>query len=84
MYIIRFLILHLKLNIVDSYKCLGHIKLSTDNDSPDIIRQMGLLHARTNTLTWNFRKCVINVKLCVFQAYVTQFYGCSTWNRFTV
>ena len=45
---------------------------------------MGLLYARTNTLIRKFSKCDINVKLCLFQAYCTQFYGCSTWKRFKV
>ena len=29
-------------------------------------------------------RCDINVKLCLFQAYCTQFYGCSTWKIFKV
>ena len=29
-----------------------------------------------------FSKCDMNVKLCLFRAYCTQCYGCSTWKRF--
>jgi len=72
------------LNTVDSCKHLGHIISSTDDDNPDMIRQMGLLYARTNMLIRKFSKCDINVKLCLFRAYCTQFYGCSTWKRFKV
>jgi len=72
------------LNTVDSCKYLGHIISATDDDNPDIVRQMGLLYARTNMLIRKFSKCDINVKLCLFRAYCTQFYGCSTWKRFKV
>ena len=72
------------LNTVDSCKYLGHIISATDDDNLDIVRQMGLLYARTNMLIRKFSKCDINVKLCLFRAYCTQFYGCSTWKRFTV
>jgi len=50
----------------------------------NIIRQMGLLYARTNMSIRKFGKCDINVKLCLFRAYCIQFYGCSTWKRFKV
>ena len=56
------------LNIADRCKYLGHIISSTDDDNPDIIRQMGLLYARTNMLIRKFGKCDINVKLCLFRA----------------
>ena len=72
------------LNTVDSCKYLGHILSSTDDDNPDIIRQMGMLYARTNMLIRKFSKCDVNVKLCLFRAYCTQFYGCSTWKRFKI
>ena len=67
---------------VDSCKYLGHIISATDDDNPDIVRQMGLLYARTNMLIRKFSKCDLNVKLCLFRAYCTQFFGCSTWKRF--
>jgi len=61
---------------------IGHIISATDDDNLDIVRQMGLLYATTNMLIRKFSKCDINVKLCLFRAYCTQFYGCSTWKRF--
>jgi len=51
------------LNTVDSCKYLGHIISATDDDNLDIVRQMGLLYARTNMLIRKFSKCDINVKL---------------------
>ena len=35
------------LNTVDSCKYLGHIISATNDDNLDIVRQMGLLYART-------------------------------------
>jgi len=60
-------------NTVDSCKYLGHIISATDDDNPDIVRQMGLLCARTNMLIRKFSKCGIDVKLCLFRAYCSQF-----------
>jgi len=59
------------LNAADSCKYLGHIISATDDDNLDIVRQMGLLYARTNMLIRKFSKCDINVKLCLFRAYCT-------------
>ena len=44
-----------------SKACICHISyllvlVSTDDDNPDIIRQMGLLYARTNMLIRKFGK----------------------------
>ena len=81
---INFTLNGLILNTVTSCKYVGHIISATDDDNLDIVRQMGLLYARTNMLIRKFSKCDINVKLCLFRAYFTQFYGCSTWKRFKV
>jgi len=56
------------LNTVDRCKYLVHIISSTDDDNPDIIRQMGLLYDRTTMLIRKFSKYDINVKLCLFRA----------------
>jgi len=54
------------LNTVNSCKNLGHIISATDDDKLYIVRQMGLLYARTNMLIRKYSKCDINVKLCLF------------------
>ena len=54
------------LNIADRCKYLGHIS-SAEDDNPGIIRQMGLLYARTNMLIRKFGKCDINVKRVSFE-----------------
>jgi len=59
------------LDTANSCKYLGHIISATDDDNLDIVRQMGLLYARTNMLIRKFSKCDINVKLCLFRAYCT-------------
>jgi len=61
------------LNTVDSCKYLGLIISAADDDNLDIVRQMGLLYARTNMLIRKFSKCDINVKLCLLRVYCTQF-----------
>ena len=66
------------LNTVDSCKYLGHIISATDDDNLDIVLQMGLLYARTNMLIRKFSNFDINVKLCLFRAHCTQFYGLLT------
>ena len=72
------------LNIVDSYKYLGHVISSVSDDNLDIARQMRLLYARTNVLIRKFCKCSRNVKLCLFRAYCIQFYGAGLWNSFNL
>jgi len=70
------------LNVVDSCKYLGHIIFSVNDDDQDIARQMSLLYARANMLIQKFSKCSRDVKLCLFRAYCTQFYGAELWQCF--
>jgi len=58
---------------VDSCEYLGYIISSTGDDNPHVIRQMGFLYKKTNMLIRRFSKCGINVKLCLFRTYYTQF-----------
>jgi hypothetical protein len=72
------------LNIVDSYKYLGHVISPVSDDNLDIARQMRLLYARTNVLIRKFGKCSQDVKLCLFRAYCIQFYGAGLWETFNI
>ena len=72
------------LNIVDSYKYLGHVISPVSDDNLDIARQMRLLYARTNVLIRKFGKCSKDVKLCLFRAYCIQFYGAGLWETFNI
>ena len=70
------------LNVVNNSKYLGHIISSVNDDSQDIAQQMSLLYARANMLIQKFSKCSRDVKLCLFRAYRTQFYGAELWKCF--
>jgi len=53
-----------------------------NDDNQDIARQMSLLYARANMLIRKFSNCSRDVKLCLFRAYCTQFYGAELWKCF--
>jgi hypothetical protein len=72
------------LETVNSCKYLGHVISSVSDDNADIIRQMGLLYAKANVLIRRFNKCSRDVKLCLFRAHCTQFYGAALWERFNI
>ena len=72
------------LNVVSSYKYLGHVISPVSDDNLDIARQMSLLYARTNVLIRKFGKCSRQVKLCLFRAYCIQFYGAGLWETFNI
>lgn len=72
------------LETVDSCKYLGHVISSVADDNTDIIRQMALFYAKANVLIRKFSKCSRDVKLCLFRAYCTQFYGAALWERFNI
>ena len=72
------------LNIVDSYKYLGHVISPVSDDNLDIARQMRLLYARTNVIIRKFGKHSKDVKLCLFRAYCIQFYGAGLWETFNI
>ena len=65
-----------ELTVVENFKYLGHIISSLmSDDNQDIARQMSLLYARANVIIRKFSKCSREVKLCLFRAHCTQFYG---------
>ena len=60
-------------DVVNSYRHLGHVISCVTDDNTDILRQMSLLYARTNVLLRKFSKCSKAVKLCRFRAHCKQF-----------
>ena len=70
------------LDVVNSYRYLGHVISCVTDNNTDILRQMSLLYARTNVLIRKFSKCSQAVELCLFRAHCIQFYGASLWERF--
>ena len=67
------------LDVVNSYRYLGHVISCVTDDNTDILRQMSLLYARTNVLLRKYSKCSQAVELCLFRAHCIQLYGASLW-----
>lgn len=70
------------LNVVSSFKYLGHIVSALTFDNDDILHQMSLLYARANVLIRKFSKCSHDIKLCLFRTYCTNFYGAALWEQY--
>lgn len=73
-----------QLTTVDKCKYLGHLISNVNEDNDDMLRQMGLLFARTNFLIRKFSKCSRIVKLSLFKTFCVNFYCVALWNSFTV
>ena len=72
------------LNVVDSFKYLGHIISTVSDDNDDILNQLSMFFARANVLLRRFGKCNVSVKLCLFKTFCTQFYGAALWQRYNI
>ena len=72
------------LNVVTSFKYLGHIVSTVTADNDDILHQMSLLYARANVLIRKFSRCSRDVKLCLFRTYCVNFYGIALWKQYNV
>ena len=70
------------LAFVDSFKYIGHWISNDLYDDAHILKQMGLLYARTNFLIRKFGRCSISVKLCLFETYCINFYGIELWSKY--
>ena len=53
------------LDVVNSYRYLGHVISCVTDDNTDILRHLSLLYARTNVLLRKFTKCSQAVTDCV-------------------
>ena len=71
------------LSVVSSFKYLGHFVSALTGDNDDILHQMNLLYARANVLIRKFSKCSRDIKLCLFRAYCTNFYGIALWKQYS-
>ena len=61
--------------MVDNVKYLG-IMLNEDlNDKGEILKQIGKLYARCNTVLRKFRKCSQEVKKALFTSFCTNIYS---------
>ena len=62
------------LNFTKEAKYLGFTFNDSKCDDSDMLRQMRLLYAKSNTLSRTFSHCSSNVKVTLFQSYCTALY----------
>ena len=84
LYIPRFTLNGVNLDIVSMYKYLGCILVDTLSDNKDIERQMKAIYARGNMLSKKFGMCNDDVKCKLFKAYCSTLYCSSVWSSFHV
>ena len=70
------------LDFTDTIKYLGCIISNDMSDDCDIKRQIRSVYARGNMLISKFRSCSPEVKVKLFKAYCTSFYGFTTWSSY--
>lgn len=70
------------LEITDTIKYLGCIISSDRSDNLDIKRQIRSVYARGNVLISKFRLCSDDVKVKLFKAYCSSFYGFTIWSLY--
>lgn len=67
------------LELVTSFKYLGHILTSDLKDDADIERERRALSMRANMIARRFARSSKDVKITLFRAYCTSFYTCGLW-----
>ena len=67
------------LNVVQTYRYLGHIITNNLSDEADMEDKMRGLYARSNMLRRKFYFCSDQVKNKLFSAYCNNIYMCSLW-----
>nr|XP_034838760.1 uncharacterized protein LOC117994895 [Maniola hyperantus] len=72
-----------ELNVVDTFRYLGHIVTQALNDNEDIERERRALTVRSNMLTRRFARCTKEVKITLFKAYCQSFYSSGLWVRYS-
>lgn len=71
------------LQVVRSFKYLGHIVTEDLKDDEDIERERRALAVRGNMLARRFARCSREVKITLFKAYCQSFYSSSLWINHT-
>ena len=64
------------------FKYLGHCINNELNDNDDIMRQIGSIYGRGNSIINKFRTCTDDVKCILFKTYVSNFYMSQIWCNF--
>lgn len=71
------------LNVVSSFRYLGHIVNEELKDDADIERERRALAVRGNMIARRFARCSREVKISLFRAYCQSFYSSSLWINHT-
>ena len=72
-----------QIDIVESFKHLGHVITSQTGDESDIISRKNDFVGQVNNMLCYFRKLTSCVKYKLFHSYCTSFYGCELWSLTT-
>ena len=72
-----------ELQFVDQVKYLGHIISSDLSDSLDMEKAKRAIYSRGNSFVRKFRNCSEDVKLVLFQTYMTPIYCSHLWVEYT-
>lgn len=67
------------LQLVNSFKYLGHYITEDLCDNNDIKRQLNAIYCKGNMLIRKFYNCSTDVKCLLFKSYCTNFYSDSLW-----
>ena len=74
---------NLPLSIISEHKYLGMKVCDDMKDDVDMHRQMRCIYSRGNVLVKRFYNCSDNVKITLFKAYCSSFYGLNLWCAFS-
>lgn len=69
------------LQVVRSYKYLGHIITSNLNDADDVDLRLKSFYASFNTILRDFKGIGLNAFMCLFKSYCSPDYGLSLWHH---
>ena len=70
-----------ELEVVSTYKYLGHYIEGTLKDDKDIENKLMKFYASTNSVLRNFKNVDVNTLLFLFTAYCKPIYGVTLWNN---
>ena len=69
-----------EIEVVSTYKYLGHYIDGTLNDDKDIEHKLMKFYASTNSILRNFKNVDVNTLLFLFTSYCKPMYGLTLWN----
>ena len=76
---LNFVINGYNIEFVDTYKHLGHVISSAQNDDDDINEKRSVFIGQANNVLCYFAKLSANVKFRLFSSYCTSFFGSELW-----